>query len=241
MNAARSDRGAAQAALAQEGIETRAHPLASCALEVAGSPGRLRQTRAWTSGIVELQDAASQAVVEDLGPLDGLRVLDYCAGGGGKALALAARGARVSAHDADPRRMGDIGPRAARAGTPVAVLDGPPPGGPGYEVVLCDAPCSGSGAWRRSPDAKWRLTPERLAELTALQHAILAAAAPLVAPGGRLVYATCSLLACENEDTVAAFLDAHPGWRCRFRRRISPLDGGDGFFAAHLEPPAAPA
>jgi 16S rRNA (cytosine967-C5)-methyltransferase len=164
----------------------------------------------------------------------GAPVLDYCAGGGGKALALAALGHPVTAHDADPGRMRDLPARAARAGTPVA-LDTAPRGQ--WPAVLADVPCSGSGSWRRAPEGKWALTPARLDQLVALQGTILDRAAALVAPGGRLGHATCSLLDVENGAVVAGFLARRPGWRLLQARSWTPLEGGDGF---HLSVLAAP-
>jgi 16S rRNA (cytosine967-C5)-methyltransferase len=155
-------------------------------------------------------------------------VLDYCAGGGGKTLALAARHEAVwFAHDADPGRMGDLPARAARAGIEVTRLEAAEGA---FDLVLCDVPCSGSGTWRRAPDAKWRLTPERLEALCALQREILEEAAALVAPGGQLVLTTCSVFRCENEDQSDGFLQAHPEWRETLRRRWPVSDEGDGFF-----------
>ena len=237
VNAARATPGDAAARLAEEGVETAPHPLSTTALEVTGGARRVKGSAAFREGLVELQDAASQAVVDALLPLPhGTRVLDYCAGGGGKALALAATGADVLAHDADARRMSDLPERALRAGATVRVLM---PGtaaeaGP-FDLVLVDAPCSGSGAWRRQPEAKWRLDAARLAALAETQAAILDAAAELNRPGGRLVYVTCSLLEAENEGQVAAFLARRPGWRVAAERRLSPLEGGDGFYVAILE------
>ncbi len=231
VNAARTDREAARAALAGEEIDTEPHPLAETALEVTRNPRRVQASAAFRDGLVELQDASSQAICAALPAGPGQRVLDYCAGGGGKALALAARGAQVTAHDADPGRMRDLPARAARAGARVEIAGHPE--GP-FDLVLCDAPCSGSGTWRRAPEAKWRLTPERLAELTALQAEILDAAAPLVGPGGALAYATCSLLEEENGAQVAEFLGRHGGWSLEEQRRLTALEGGDGFFLAVL-------
>ena len=101
--------------------------------------------------------------------------------------------------------------------------------------MLVDAPCSGSGAWARNPDAKWRLTPERLAELAATQDTVLAEAAAAVRPGGRLIYATCSLIPAENAARIDAVLAARPDFAEASRRQWTPLDGGDGFFAARLD------
>lgn len=236
VNLRKADRDAAGAALRAEGIETRPHPLSKTALEVTANARRLARAAAYRDGRVELQDAASQAVVEAL-PLQGrASVLDYCAGGGGKALAIAARtGARVHAHDGDPRRLKDLPARARRAGADIAVHASEGLRGKAFDLVLCDVPCSGSGAWRRSPDAKWRLNPERLARLTATQDAILDRARGHVRATGVLALVTCSLLRCENEQRVAAFLSRHDGWRLAFQRRLSPRDGGDGFFVALLE------
>ena len=230
VNLARTDPDAARRALADDGILAEPHPLSPTALQVRDGARRLRGARAYAEGLVEPQDAASQAVVDRLSPAPGLRVLDYCAGGGGKALALAARGASVTAHDADPRRMTDLPARADRAGVEI-VVRAKPPDGP-FDLVLCDAPCSGTGAWRRQPDAKWRLTAADLDRLTATQDAILDAAAPRVASGGRLAYATCSILPVENAARADGFLARHPGWRREDGLALTPLDGGDGFFLA---------
>ena len=233
-NRLRATREGARAALADDGIEGRDHPLAATALEITGGARKLRNSRAFAEGLVELQDVASQAVALAFAAAlpASARVLDYCAGGGGKSLALAAEGLSVSAHDADPGRMADLPARARRAGARVQVLTGAPRGlWPG---VLADAPCSGSGSWRRAPEAKWAFSPERLAQLTAIQDSILTACAALTAPGGVLGYATCSLFEAENAARVAAFLARNPGWRCLETLRLTPLDGGDGFFLALL-------
>ncbi|MBD3765973.1 MAG: RsmB/NOP family class I SAM-dependent RNA methyltransferase, partial [Rhodobacterales bacterium] len=236
VNLRRATRAEAQAALTAEGIATRPHPLADTALEVLENPRRIRDSQAFLQGLVELQDAASQALVAALPLRDGMRVLDYCAGGGGKALAMGARaGLRLDAHDADRRRMADLPARAARAGLRVRQLATAdlPARGP-WDLVLADAPCSGSGSWRRSPEGKWALTPARLDQLCRTQAQVLDAAARLVAPGGVLAYATCSLLQAENDDRIAAFLARSPGFAPLTRRVWTPLDGGDGFFLATL-------
>jgi len=235
VNLARGSRDAAVAALAAEGILALPHRLAETALELGQGARKLQSSRAYADGLVDLQDAASQAVVAAM-PLAGAgRVLDYCAGGGGKALALADRGAQVFAHDADPRRMRDLPVRAERAGVRVSLLDkaAVAKAAP-FDLVLLDVPCSGSGSWRRSPEAKWALTPARLGELLALQADILARTLGLVGPGGVLAYVTCSLLSEENSGQIAGFCARHPGWKILFQRRFIPLDGGDGFYVVHL-------
>ncbi|AWD20642.1 RsmB/NOP family class I SAM-dependent RNA methyltransferase [Fuscovulum blasticum] len=234
VNAGRSTRDAARSRLLAEGIATRPHPLAAFALEVTEGARKVQSSPAYSEGVVELQDASSQAVVEALPLVDGMRVLDHCAGGGGKTLAMAARARlRLWAHDAAPRRMADLPPRAARAGVAVTLTERPGATAP-YDLVLADAPCSGSGSWRRDPEGKWALTPERLVELVALQGQILDRCAAMVAPAGTLAYATCSFLCDENEDQVTAFLARNAGWTCTGQHRFSPLQGGDGFFLALL-------
>lgn len=224
----------AQAALARDGIETAPHPLARLALEVTGNARKIQMSRAYADGLVELQDAASQAVVEALPLRAGMKVLDFCAGGGGKTLAMAALAdTRLWAHDAQPRRMADLPARAMRAGVEVSVTENAAIAAP-YDLILTDVPCSGSGSWRRDPAGKWALTPARLADLCALQATILDQAAGFVAPGGTLAYATCSMLAEENDAQIARFLARHPGWSQTARHAFTPLQGGDGFFLAVL-------
>lgn len=234
VNTARIEVPAAQALLAEDGVQTCANPLADAALTVTEGARRIRNSRAFSDGYVELQDAASQAIVAAL-PLGG-RVLDYCAGGGGKALALAMDPYReITAHDIEPRRMNDLTPRAERAGVSITMADTEQAkaGGP-YDLVLCDAPCSGSGAWRRAAEGKWTLTPDRLAELTGIQDQILDTAAALTAPQGVLAYATCSLFREENEARVEAFLTRHPAWKIARMDRYDVTPDGDGFFSAQL-------
>ncbi len=224
------------AALTEDGIATQPHPLANSALEVTGNARKIQMSRAYADGLVELQDAASQAVVEALPLRDRARVLDYCAGGGGKTLAMAARARlRLMAHDAAPGRMRDLPVRAARAGISVRLLlpSEVDRAGP-FDLVLADVPCSGSGSWRRAPEGKWALTPARLEELAALQNAILRRAAKLVAPDGVLAYATCSMLEAENGAQIGAFLAEEAEWQLLRQHRFTPLQGGDGFYLALL-------
>lgn len=235
VNIARTSRAAVRAALHDAGIVAQDNPLSDTALTVTQGDRRIRQTDIFADGLVELQDASSQAVVDQLPQVS--RFLDYCAGGGGKTLALAARQphAAVFAHDIDPVRMQDLAPRAIRARATVEKVswDDLRQAMP-FDLVLVDAPCSGSGAWRRAPEGKWRLTPERLGQLTALQDEILDRTADLVTSQGTLAYATCSVLHDENEARVEAFLDRHPDWQCGRLRRLPVSEWGDGFFIAHL-------
>ncbi len=213
----------------------------------------------WRGGLVEVQDAGSQMIVAACAAAPGITVVDLCAGGGGKTLALASamRGeGRLIAADTDKRRLSQLPERAERAGATVEVqlLDG------GHEaenlaelvgqadVVLVDAPCSGSGTLRRNPEARWRLQPARLDKLVQVQRHVLDLAVPLVKPGGAIVYAVCSLIAREGAGQVDAFLARYPGWTAvsPFEqgrpagkgRVLSPgHDGTDGFFVARLISP----
>jgi 16S rRNA (cytosine967-C5)-methyltransferase len=242
VNLRKATREAAAARLAAEGIASVPHPLSPAALEVTAGARGVERSATFAEGWIEPQDAASQAAADTVPLVPRARVLDYCAGGGGKTLALAGRAEAVFfAHDAAPQRMRDLPARAARAGVEVRVLADPAAAAP-FDVVLCDVPCSGSGAWRRAPEGKWRLDQARLARLREIQAEILDTASGLVTAGGTLVYMTCSLLDAENGSQVAAFLARNPGWRDAGRWRWLPQDGGDGFFAAHLtrEPSVAP-
>ena len=216
---------------------------------------------AYEAGQFEVQDAGSQLVTLAAGAEPGMRVIDLCAGGGGKTLALAAamenRGS-ILACDVDRARLSKLVPRAQRAGVTIAetrLLD------PRREaeiladqagradIVLIDAPCSGTGTWRRNPEARWRLTPDRLTKLAATQAMLLDLAATLVKPGGSVVHIVCSLLDAEGADQAQRFLDAHPGWKpatpdihAGHARgpglRLTPFrDSTDGFFVAKMTMP----
>jgi 16S rRNA (cytosine967-C5)-methyltransferase len=203
-------------------------------LEVTDNARKIQSSAPFRDGLVELQVAASQAVVEALPLRDGLKVLDLCAGGGGKTLAMAAR-ARLAlyAHDADPKRMADLPARAARAGAKLRLTEMPEAAGP-FDLVLADVPCSGSGSWRRAPEGKWRLSPERLQQLVNIQAQIIDQASRLIGKGGVLAYATCSMLRCENDAQIDGFLSRNSAFAETSRHRFTPLSGGDGFFLAIL-------
>ena len=223
--------------LAEEEIEARPHPLATAALEVLKNSRRVSASTAFQGGFVELQDAASQAIMESLCLPETGKILDYCAGGGGKALAIAARSnAAVHAFDVIPARMGDIPTRAERAGVCISIvsesdLSGIAP----FDLVLCDVPCSGSGAWRRAPAGKWDLSADKLNGLLAVQLEILKKAACLVRPGGVLAYSTCSILTSENLDQVHRFAEGSQDFDFVKHVNYKPLNGGDGLFAAILK------
>jgi len=211
---------------------------------------------AFQSGLVEVQDEGSQLIALACAPESGERILDLCAGAGGKALALAAAApqAEILAADANRSRLSKLAPRAERGGTRIeARLLSPPKELAELadwkgraDLVLVDAPCSGTGTWRRNPEGRWRLTPERLDRVVVLQGRLLDVAATLVRPGGRLVYAVCSLLSREGAGQIERFLSRHSSWqaqetpvaagRCDGNGRIVTPghDGTDGFFIARL-------
>ena len=209
-------------------------------------------------GWFEVQDAGSQIAAAVAGEVKGQQVLDYCAGGGGKTLSLAAamgNTGQLYAYDSDARRLTDTVRRGQRAGVRNLQVRSPidPKALDGLEgrmdLVFVDAPCTGSGTWRRHPDAKWRLSPERLQRRMAEQDAVLDGAAPFVKPGGRLIYVTCSLFTEENEERVDAFLARSRGFETvpasgildarltdRGFLRLTPRTAGtDGFFVAVLK------
>jgi len=264
VNSLRRSRQEVLTALQRDGLEAFATELSPLGIRLPGRPD-LRRHPLYLDGSVEIQDEGSQLVAVLVDPAAGEAVVDFCAGAGGKTLALAAamngQGV-VHALDTDERRLRRLRPRLDRAGAgnvrPRVLREGDDAwlrsAAGSMDRVLVDAPCSGHGAWRRQPEARWRLDPDRLAVLGRQQQAILRRAAALVRPGGRLVYATCSLLCEENEDQVAAFLhdctaftampmariwaDVLPGTALGPGPylRLSPLRHGcDGFFVAVLQ------
>lgn len=211
--------------LSDDGIRARQHIALPECLRIEGRPA-LQRSDAFTSGLVEVQDLGSQLLARLAAPRRGAFVVDYCAGAGGKTLALGAlmrNTGRLYALDNSATRLARLKPRLARSGLsnvwPIAIsgqsderlrrLRGK------ADVVLVDAPCTGLGTLRRNPDLKWRQSPTTLASLLEIQATILRSAAMLVKPGGRLVYATCSLRQDENEGQVATFLAAHPEFEIR--------------------------
>ncbi len=227
-------------ALAEEEIDAEPFPVSPTALLITRNPRRIKNSIAYKDGLIELQDAASQAVVDMVPLTEDMRVLDYCAGGGGKVLAMAGRvKANYFAYDINDARMKDLPQRAMRAGIDVRILTtGEVQDNAPFDVVFADAPCSGSGAWRRAPEGKWALTPDRLNELCAIQQEILQGVAGRVAAGGTLVYVTCSLFERENGKQIDVFLSQNSGWSCTESRQYLPLSDGsvaaDGFFCALL-------
>lgn len=239
VNTLKAHRDEVLATLHAEGIEAEPTALAPAGIRLRHKPF-LERHGLFTSGVVEVQDEGSQLVALLLDARRGQMVVDFCAGAGGKTLALGAlmrSQGRLYAFDTSERRLANLTPRLRRSGLSnvhpqridsendvrVGRLRGK------IDRVLVDAPCGGTGTLRRNPDLKWRITPAALQELGAKQRAILTAAARLAKPGGRLVYATCSLLPEENEAVVDDFLAAEPLWR--------RLDAPQALRAAGLDVP----
>lgn len=244
VNTIKNDRRSLREALGQEGFETEA-------VEDVPSALRLRQrantfsSKAYKSGLFEVQDAASQLIAPFLQPEPGQRVIDACAGGGGKALHVAAlmrNKGRILAMDVHAWKLAELRKRASRAG--VDIIEAREIEGSKTvkrlaktaERVLLDVPCSGLGVLRRNPDAKWKLSPAEIDRLTGLQAEILESYSRMVAPGGKLVYATCSILPSENELQVQSFLAKHGSeWTLEEELHRTPERGKfDGFYAARL-------
>jgi 16S rRNA (cytosine967-C5)-methyltransferase len=242
-------------ALEADGIAAAPTPFAPDGVRIAKEVPNLSQSRLFESGAFEFQDEAAQIASILCGAKPGMRVLDLAAGAGGKSLALAAameNHGEIVACDLRGEALFELEKRAQRAGARIIrtlPLDHGRPDGL-FDLVLADAPCSGSGTWRRQPELRWRLTPARLAELTDIQDRLLDQAAGLVKPGGRLIYATCSILPTENQDRADAFRARQPGFVPMDLReswtteaglppglaqdfRASPsLTGTDGFYCA---------
>jgi len=244
-------------------------PMFPAADPLSSSPDGLRlpegsqveRSDAWAAGLIEIQDEGSQLAALATEAQPGMLATDLCAGAGVKSLALAAmmgNQGRLVAADVDRSRLSRLPERASRAGATIietrlldpnreaaALADLAAMG----DIVLVDAPCSGSGTWRRNPETRWRLTPDRLDRLIALQARLLGIAAGLVRPGGTLVYVVCSLLADEGLNQIESFLVEHAGWGAAPLTLplghaagqgilLTPArDGTDGFFIARLQAP----
>lgn len=270
VNTLKSDRETVLSALARDGIDASACPMSPQGIRLPEGT-RVTELDLYRAGLVEIQDEAAQVAAFLADARRGMVVIDLCAGAGGKTLAMAARMANngtIHAYDVDPGRLQELEKRAKRAGATVAFPRVMPEGEErarilgefrfGADRVVVDAPCSGTGTWRRNPEARWRLTQERLAGHRELQRKLLDEAAALVKPGGRLVYMTCSILRAENTANAETFLDAHPNFRALDYRDIwrqaigenpaetagppepyltltPALHGTDGFFTAIFE------
>lgn len=259
VNTLRRERSEVLAALKSRDFLAEPTPYSPLGIRIPSSAGasELGRGAMFESGAFEFQDEAAQIASLLCTAKPGERILDLAAGAGGKSLALAAQmknQGEIVACDIRQTALQNLAARAARAGVTnirTRLIAGEPPEGP-FDAVLLDAPCSGSGTWRRQPELRWRLTLDVLNARMKLQDTLLDQAAACVPPGGRLIYATCSILPCENEDRIEAFLKRHPEfairpcadvWRESMQTtlpagsffRASPLrTNTDGFFVAIL-------
>ena len=250
VNTLKATREEAIKELEKAGLSPKLSPLSPWGLRCESRPN-IAQTKAFQDGLVEVQDEGSQLIIQLMDVKPGQTILDMCAGAGGKTLALAAcleNKGRIVATDTAEWRLKRTKERLKRAGafnvelrSLAGLQDKWLKRQKGrFDAVLIDAPCSGTGTWRRNPDQKWNITLQDIRELAALQKSLLEVGSCLVKPGGSLVYATCSLLCEENEDIAQDFLKTHPDFSlvpCGLEEKpflsLSPLQQGtDGFFAA---------
>ena len=226
-----------QLILRDEGIETELDDTCVTALKVLSNPRKVKQSDAYKTGLLDIQDLNSQISCGTIPVENGWKLLDFCAGGGGKSLALSDRfSGTIDAYDKDFLRMKDIPVRSDRAGVRINLLSNDDIRTvSSYDLVICDVPCTGSGAWRRNPDAKWTLTTDNYEALKKTQQEIFDDASKLVSGNGVLVYMTCSLLKAENSDQVEAFLLRNSDWEVVFQESFPLSNSGDGFFVTHLK------
>ncbi len=253
VNTVLASREKAKDYLEADGVKTELTPYSAVGLRCV-QKSYLARTKAFAKGWIEIQDEGSQLIAAMCGAKPGMQVLDYCAGAGGKTLALGAQmqcKGRIVAMDNDPLRLkkGRDRYRKARIADIIEVrpLDDNTKWlkrqKEKFDIVLTDVPCTGTGTWRRNPDMRWRVFGPSLEELTAIQSEILDKTAPLVKPGGKLVYATCSLLPDENEAQIERFLKDHPDFEIQpvpeslgkpYLRMTPHRHNTDGFFTAVL-------
>ena len=227
--------------LLNEGIETEPHKELPEALILAQRKN-IFDTKAFKNGFFELQDVSSQRVAHFMRLKEGMRVVDACAGGGGKSLHIASllkNKGKVISMDVRENKLEELKRRAARAGVSNietrVVNDDNLKKLEGYaDTLLLDVPCSGLGVLRRNPDAKWKLTPEKIIAVRELQKNILSSYSPIVKSGGSLVYATCSILPIENTEQIKKFLDSNKEFEMEEEKIIYPSEGFDGFYMCRL-------
>ncbi|MEZ8097295.1 MAG: RsmB/NOP family class I SAM-dependent RNA methyltransferase [Amylibacter sp.] len=202
--------------LQKDGIEAYRLDFVKSAIRVDGETRKIPQTKLYLDGFIELQDAGSQALVSELNCPERGTVLD-------------------SAYDKSEIRLKELKLRASRAGINVKLLDNDPvKKNQKYDLVIIDVPCTGSGSWRRSPDAKWKLTEDRLEDLIKIQSEILQNTSKLVATGGTLAYMTCSLFDCENQVQIKNFINKNHGWKIILSKKFPLSIRSDGFYLAIL-------
>ena len=257
VNTLKASRACALASLEKDGVMAKLTTFSADGLLITSPAASLRVTAAYKKGLIRVQDEASQLIARLVAPEPGERILDLCAGAGGKTLHLAAimeNHGIITALDLDTERLAMLRKEAERLGVTIAETRTGDAAAPpaafreAFDRVLLDAPCSGLGTLRRNPEIRWRLTPAGINKCMQLQKRLLKSAAQYVKPGGRLVYSVCTVTPEENEVVIGDLLKFRPDFKCippgdtfralmdakGFLRTSPPLHGTDGFFAAVL-------
>ena len=224
--------------LKAEGFEIESQIKNRDALKVLNASNKLKLSEHFLEGLFEFQDLGSQQVVNNIVVKEGMSILDFCAGGGGKSLALASHFSNnidLYAYDLNSSRLKPCKIRAERACAKIKFLDDRMLLGKAFDAVIVDAPCSGSGTWRRDPFAKWNLSLSEINKLSEIQYGILNQVSSYVNKSGLIFYITCSLLDEENGEVISRFLKNNNDYCLQRAHFISPLEGGDGFFLSVLK------
>ncbi len=240
VNVLKSDISSVLELLSVEGIEGKKSKELRFGIDIIGNPRRLTQIKAFKDGYFEVQDFHSQKIIEELAVNQNTKVLDYCAGAGGKILSIACslKGNGIFyIHDVDKRKLKEADLRAKRAGVNFKRLEAENMQKYycSFDYIIADVPCSGSGAWRRNPQQKWRITPESFNEILIWQKKILNEVKDLVKKNGILFYITCSLLKIENEEVIQNFLMQNKHFSLLKKKNVTIDNHGDGFFCAVLQ------
>ena len=240
VNFIRSSYEMAVSNLKEEGILVEVVKKSNYGLKVLENARKLDKSQPYLNGEVEIQDISSQTAVEFINPKKYHKILDFCAGAGGKTLAMASLTLAENeffVHDANPTRMTNLVERCSRAGFGVKIVteDMLKNKNQLFDLVVADVPCSGTGAWRRNPGSKWWLTKDKLERLLADQRAILLTSSKYVMEHGLLAYMTCSVLKKENRDQIDWFLSTNKDFCLEKDVLISSLEGGDGFYVSLLK------
>ncbi len=240
VNPLKSDVSSILECLSSEGMKGKKSKTVRYGINITGNPRRLAQIQAFKDGCFEVQDLHSQKTIEDLPVNEHTKVLDYCAGAGGKILSIACSlngNGKFYIHDIDKRKLKEADLRAKRAGVKFKRLDieNLQKYCCSFDSVIADVPCSGSGTWRRNPQQKWRITPESFNEILIRQTIILNEIKDLIKKNGYIFYITCSVLKIENEEVIYKFLSDNKHFRLLNKKDVTIDNHGDGFFCAVLQ------
>lgn len=220
-----------------EGFEVEQNSKNMDILKVLNEPKKMKLSSLFLEGAFEFQDLGSQNIGHRIPVTEGMKILDFCAGGGGKSLALASKFCnriKLHAYDINSTRLESFKLRAKRSGAQIKFLNKESVFNETYDLILVDVPCSGTGTWRRDPFAKWNLNSSNLQKISEIQMDILEKVSSQVERGGSICYITCSLLKKENEENISVFLKKDNRYEAGMYHQVSPLEGGDGFFMALL-------